>query len=103
MVSGHDNRPVTALADAISISRATVRNIRQSLFGAFIYNVLVIPVAACVRCRWSNGWFVTGYWAAVITSARSITIGVTGISRKGGRLVVSTALIRSTTSIPLVT
>ena len=34
------------IADAIAISRATVRNIRQNLFGAFIYNVLGIPVAA---------------------------------------------------------
>ena len=32
--------------DAISISRATVRNIKQNLFGAFIYNALGIPVAA---------------------------------------------------------
>jgi Cu+-exporting ATPase len=32
--------------DAIQISRATVRNIRQNLFGAFIYNIVGIPVAA---------------------------------------------------------
>ncbi len=34
------------VADAIAVSRATVRNIKQNLFGAFIYNVLGIPVAA---------------------------------------------------------
>jgi Cu+-exporting ATPase len=34
------------VADAIAISRVTVRNIKQNLFGAFIYNVLGIPVAA---------------------------------------------------------
>lgn len=32
--------------DAIAISRATIRNIKQNLFGAFIYNSLGIPVAA---------------------------------------------------------
>ena len=32
--------------DAIEISRATVRNIHQNLFGAFVYNSLGIPVAA---------------------------------------------------------
>ena len=32
--------------NAIAISRTTVRNIRQNLFGAFIYNVLGIPIAA---------------------------------------------------------
>ena len=30
---------------AIAISRATMRNVRQNLFGAFIYNGLGIPVA----------------------------------------------------------
>lgn len=34
--------------DAINISRATVRNIKQNLFGAFIYNTLGIPLAAGV-------------------------------------------------------
>ena len=34
------------VADAIEISRATVRNVKQNLFGAFIYNSLGIPVAA---------------------------------------------------------
>lgn len=36
------------VADAIAISLATVRNIKQNLFGAFVYNVLGIPVAAGV-------------------------------------------------------
>ena len=36
------------IADAIDISRATMRNIRQNLFGAFIYNSAGIPVAAGV-------------------------------------------------------
>ena len=36
------------LADAIAVSKATLRNIKQNLFGAFIYNVAGIPFAAGV-------------------------------------------------------
>ncbi|VAW64319.1 Lead, cadmium, zinc and mercury transporting ATPase; Copper-translocating P-type ATPase, partial [hydrothermal vent metagenome] len=34
------------VVDAIIISRATVKNIKQNLFGAFVYNTVGIPVAA---------------------------------------------------------
>jgi Cu+-exporting ATPase len=34
------------VADAVELSRASVRNMSQNLFGAFIYNTLAIPVAA---------------------------------------------------------
>ncbi|MBT8108291.1 MAG: heavy metal translocating P-type ATPase [Gammaproteobacteria bacterium] len=36
------------VVDAIAVSKATVRNIKQNLFGAFIYNTLSIPIAAGV-------------------------------------------------------
>lgn len=36
------------VADAIAISIVTVSNIKQNLFGAFIYNILGIPIAAGV-------------------------------------------------------
>jgi len=37
---------LTAVSDAIALSKATMRNIRQNLFWAFIYNAALIPVAA---------------------------------------------------------
>ena len=36
------------VANAIAISQATMRNIKQNLWGAFLYNTLGIPIAAGV-------------------------------------------------------
>ncbi len=39
---------LNAVPDALLLSRATMRNIKQNLFFAFIYNILCIPIAAGV-------------------------------------------------------
>jgi Cu+-exporting ATPase len=64
---------------AIEVSRATLRNIKQNLFGAFIYNTLGIPVAA--------GLFYPLFWlllspiiAGAAMAASSITV-VTNANR----------------------
>jgi len=39
---------IHSVADSINISHATMKNIKQNLFGAFIYNICCIPIAAGV-------------------------------------------------------
>jgi Cu+-exporting ATPase len=39
---------LTGIVRALRLSRATVRNIRQNLFFAFVYNALGVPLAAGV-------------------------------------------------------
>ena len=67
------------VADAIEISKATVRNIRQNLFGAFIYNILGIPIAAGVLYpAW--GILMSPILAGAAMSLSSVTV-VTNANR----------------------
>jgi len=43
---------LAAVVSAITISRSTIRNIRQNLFAAFVFNSLGIPIAAGVLYPW---------------------------------------------------
>ncbi len=64
---------IKGVADAISLSRATLRNIKQNLFGAFIYNTLGIPVAAGVLFP-VMGVLLSPVVAAAAMSLSSVTV-----------------------------
>ena len=70
---------LNGVADAIEISRATVRNIRQNLFGAFIYNSMGIPVAAGLLYPFW-GLLMSPILAGAAMSASSVTV-VTNANR----------------------
>ena len=64
---------------AIETSRATLRNIKQNLFGAFIYNVLGIPIAAGLLYP-LFGMLLSPIIAGAAMAASSITV-VTNANR----------------------
>ncbi|MEO5347229.1 MAG: heavy metal translocating P-type ATPase [Magnetococcus sp. YQC-9] len=61
------------VATAIELSRATMTNIRQNLFWAFAYNVILIPLAAGVWFPWF-GVLLSPIFAAVAMSLSSVTV-----------------------------
>jgi P-type Cu+ transporter len=58
---------------AISLSRATIRNIRQNLFWAFAYNTILIPVAAGVLFPFF-GILLNPIFAAAAMGLSSVTV-----------------------------
>ena len=70
---------LTSIRTAIALSRATLRNIRQNLFGAFIYNVIGIPLAAGVFYP-LTGWLLNPVFASAAMAMSSVTV-VTNANR----------------------
>jgi P-type Cu+ transporter len=64
---------------AIEVSRATLRNIKQNLFGAFVYNVLGVPIAAGILYP-IFGLLLSPIIAGAAMAASSITV-VTNANR----------------------
>ena len=67
------------VATAIAISAATIRNIKQNLFGAFIYNVVGIPLAAGLFYPFT-GWLLEPMFASAAMALSSVTV-VTNANR----------------------
>ena len=67
------------VADAMAISSATVRNIKQNLFGAFVYNSLGVPVAAGILYP-LTGNLLSPVIAGAAMSLSSVTV-VTNANR----------------------
>jgi Cu+-exporting ATPase len=64
---------LNGVADAILLSRRTLRIIRQNLFWAFFYNVLGIPLAAGALYPWT-GWQLSPMIAAAAMSVSSLSV-----------------------------
>ncbi|WP_162923888.1 copper-translocating P-type ATPase CopA [Vibrio cholerae] len=67
------NSSPTSVVSAIELSQATVRNMKQNLFGAFIYNTLGIPIAAGVLYP-AFGFLLSPVVAGAAMALSSITV-----------------------------
>jgi len=64
---------LTAVSDAIALSKAVMRNIRQNLFWAFAYNAALIPVAAGILWP-SFGILLSPIFAAAAMALSSVFV-----------------------------
>jgi P-type Cu+ transporter len=55
------------------LSRATMRNIRQNLFLAFVYNAVGVPVAAGALYPFT-GWLISPIWASAAMTFSSVSV-----------------------------
>jgi Cu2+-exporting ATPase len=69
------------IVNAITISKATVRKMKQNLVWASIYNVLAIPVAAGVLYP-ALGIVLRPEWSALLMSLSSIIVAVNAVLLK---------------------
>jgi Cu+-exporting ATPase len=67
------NSSPVAVSNAIKLSQATVKNMKQNLFGAFVYNSLGIPIAAGVLYPFF-GFLLSPVFAGAAMALSSITV-----------------------------
>jgi Cu+-exporting ATPase len=70
---------------ARKLSRATMSNIRQNLFFAFIYNVLGVPIAAGVLYP-AFGWLLSPIIAAAAMSFSSVSVITNALRLRSARI-----------------
>lgn len=67
------NNNLTDVTKAIKLSRATLKNIKENLFWAFFYNILMIPLAGGAFIN-LFGWTMNPMWGALAMSLSSFCV-----------------------------
>ncbi len=73
---------LASVADAIALSRATMRTIRENLFFAFVYNALAIPLAAGVLYPFT-GWLLSPVIASAAMAMSSVSVVLNSLRLRG--------------------
>ncbi|MGB7216487.1 MAG: heavy metal translocating P-type ATPase, partial [Gammaproteobacteria bacterium] len=74
-----------AIARARKLSRATMRNVRENLFFAFVYNALSVPIAAGLLYP-LTGWLLSPMLAAAAMSLSSVSVIANALRLRRARI-----------------
>jgi P-type E1-E2 ATPase len=72
---------IRKIAQAIELSKATMRTIRQNLFWAFIYNVIGIPLASGIFYP-IFGWLLSPVFAGFAMAMSSVSVVLNSLRLK---------------------
>ena len=73
---------LTAIPDAIRLSRKTVSMIWQNLFWAFVYNIVCIPLAAGALHIVGSDFQITPMWASMLMACSSVSVVLNSLRLK---------------------
>jgi len=65
---------LSAIPEAVRLSRRTVHMIWENLFWAFIYNIVCIPLAAGLLYVFGIDWQITPSWASALMALSSVSV-----------------------------
>ena len=65
---------LSAIPEAVRLSRRTVHMIWENLFWAFIYNIVCIPLAAGLLYVFGIDWQITPSWASALMAFSSVSV-----------------------------
>ena len=73
---------LTAIPEAVKLSRRTVGMIWQNLFWAFIYNIVCIPLAAGALHLFGIDFQITPMWASALMACSSVSVVLNSLRLK---------------------